>query len=205
MCSDSLNFEIPASLFTFILRPHWSHPYFKLSYLCFFRPRTTDCGGQAFDNRFKYLLWYGLYHCYYRYYWYYLALCLENVRKAYMSPYPHLNSFPKTTFVFFIYPMNFFSFPLHTIHPRHLAPSAKCYSAYWEGLCYGERKNECNSWKWFHNSRSIVGSNERQQTMLPVDDKKRSLFRRLHSRFFCKFPPILKYWWITIKMSWKIN
>ena len=99
----------------------------------------------------------------------------------------------------------FFSFPLHTIHPRHLAPSAKCYSAYWEGLCYGERKNECNSWKWFYNSRSIVGSNERQQTMLPVDNKKRSLFRRLHSRFFCKFPPILKYWWITIKMSWKIN
>ena len=34
----------------------------------------------------------------------------------------HFNSFPKTTFVFHI-PHEFFSFPLHTIHPRHLAPS----------------------------------------------------------------------------------
>ena len=41
------------------------------------------------------------------------------------------------------------SFPLHTIHPRRLAPS--------------------------------IGS---KQTILPVDNKKRALFRRLHSRFF---------------------
>ena len=140
MCFDSLNFEIPASLFTFILRPHWSHPYFKLSYLCFFRPRTTDCGGQAFDNRFKYLLWYGLYHCYYRYYWYYLALCLENVRKAYMSPYPHLNSFPKTTFVFLYTPWIFFFIPSAYDTPAPSSANCQVLLRVLRGTCYREGK-----------------------------------------------------------------
>ena len=87
----------------------------------FFRPRTTDCGGQAFENRFK------LFLC--------IFTCLHTL---------HFFSIPSSNKSISIAS----SFPLHTIHQRHLAPS--------------------------------IGS---KQTILPVDNKKRALFRRLHSRF----------------------